>query len=140
MLTVLSVLLKKAMEWNVIDCLPCTIKVLQVSKGSTRFYDFDEFERLVAAAVTVDPRVTCSCCWRPKPGYGRRNGGAGMGRHRFRQGSTVRATVGMERASRVTKRRPAAVHPDDRTARRCPSRRIDTFAGHECCIRMTDCR
>jgi integrase len=56
-LTVLSVLLKKAMEWDVIDRLPCRIKVLKVSKGSTEFYDFDEFERLVAAAMTSDPRA-----------------------------------------------------------------------------------
>ena len=56
-LTVLSVLLKKAVEWKVIDYMPCTITLLRVSKGSTRFYDFDEFERLVTAARTTDPRA-----------------------------------------------------------------------------------
>ena len=35
-LTVLSVLLKKAVEWKVIDYMPCTITLLRVSKGSTR--------------------------------------------------------------------------------------------------------
>ncbi len=54
-LTVLNVLLKKAVEWKVIERLPCTIKVLPVSKGSTKFYDFDDFERLVTAAKTTDP-------------------------------------------------------------------------------------
>jgi len=36
---------------DVIERMPCTIKLLPVSKGSTRFYDFDEFERLVIFAV-----------------------------------------------------------------------------------------
>lgn len=56
-LTVLNVMLKKAVEWDVIGRLPCTIRVLPVSKGSTRFYDFDEFERLVTAAQTTDARA-----------------------------------------------------------------------------------
>src|ERR1700681_4135095 len=47
-LTVLNVMLKKAVEWNVIERMPCRIKVLPVSKGSTQFYDFEEFEGLVA--------------------------------------------------------------------------------------------
>ncbi len=46
-LTVLSVLLKKAVEWEVIERMPCTMKLLPVPKGSTAFYDFDEYERLV---------------------------------------------------------------------------------------------
>jgi integrase len=55
--TVLNVMLKKAVEWDVIARMPCTVKVLPVSKGSTQFYDFEEFERLVAAAKTTDPRA-----------------------------------------------------------------------------------
>jgi integrase len=39
----------------VIERLPCTIKVLPVSKGLTQFYDFDDFERLVTAAKTTHP-------------------------------------------------------------------------------------
>ena len=56
-LAVLSVLLKKAVEWEVIERMPCTVKLLPVSKGSTAFYDFDEFERLVEAARVLDPRT-----------------------------------------------------------------------------------
>jgi integrase len=56
-LTVLNVMLKKAVEWDVIERVPCTIRVLPVSKGSTKFYDFDEYERLVAAAKTTDSRA-----------------------------------------------------------------------------------
>jgi hypothetical protein len=35
------------LEWDVIERPPCRIKLLPVSKGSTRFYDFDEFERAI---------------------------------------------------------------------------------------------
>jgi integrase len=54
-LTVLSVLLKKAVEWDVIDRLPCAIRLLRVAKPSMGFYDFDEYERLVDAAESLDP-------------------------------------------------------------------------------------
>jgi integrase len=53
-LTVLNVLLKKAVEWDVIERMPCTIRLLPIPKGSAGFYDFDEYERLVGAANTKD--------------------------------------------------------------------------------------
>lgn len=56
-LTVLNVMLKKAVEWDVIERMPCTIKLLPVPKGSTKFYDYDEFERLIAAARAMDVRA-----------------------------------------------------------------------------------
>src|SRR3954468_5531069 len=56
-LAVLSVMLKKAVEWEVIERMPCTVKLLPATKGSTRFYDFDEYERLVEAARLLDPRT-----------------------------------------------------------------------------------
>jgi integrase len=56
-LTVLNVMLKKAVEWNLLQRMPCTIKVLPIAKGSTRFYDFDDFEKLVASAKLFDPRA-----------------------------------------------------------------------------------
>ena len=56
-LTVLNVMLKKAVEWDVIDRVPCTIRLLRVSKSSTFFYDFEEFERLVVAARAMDARA-----------------------------------------------------------------------------------
>src|SRR5207249_3171585 len=49
-LTVLNVMLKKAVEWDVIERMPCTIKLLPIPKPSVGFYDFDEYERLVDAA------------------------------------------------------------------------------------------
>jgi len=53
-LTVLNVLLKKAVDRDVIDRMPCSITLLPVPKTSMSFYDFDEYERLVAAASSVD--------------------------------------------------------------------------------------
>src|SRR5688572_26568694 len=56
-LAVLSVLLKKAVEWEVIERMPCTVKLLPVPKGSAPFYDFDQYERLIEVARTLDART-----------------------------------------------------------------------------------
>ena len=57
-LTVLGVLLKKAVEWNVIDRMPCMIRLLRIPKTSASFHDFDDYERLVDAAGRLG-RDTC---------------------------------------------------------------------------------
>jgi integrase len=49
-LTTLSVMLKVAVEWDVIGSVPCTIKLLRVPPSEADFYDFHEYERLVEAA------------------------------------------------------------------------------------------
>jgi integrase len=49
-LTVLNMLLKKAVEWDVIDRMPCTIRLLPVPRSSARFHDFADYERLVTAS------------------------------------------------------------------------------------------
>ena len=41
--------LKKAVEWDVIERMLCTIRLLPIAKPSTGFFDFDEYERLVEA-------------------------------------------------------------------------------------------
>jgi integrase len=56
-LTVLSVLFKKAVEWQVIDRIPCTIRLLPLSKPSAQFHDFEAYERLVGAAHRLDERA-----------------------------------------------------------------------------------
>ena len=45
-LGVLSKLLKVAVEWEVIDMMPCTGRLLRVPTTSMQFYDFDEYQRL----------------------------------------------------------------------------------------------
>jgi integrase len=49
-LTVLNTLLKQALAWEVIERLPCTIRLLPVPKSAASFHDFNEYERLVNAA------------------------------------------------------------------------------------------
>jgi hypothetical protein len=54
-LTVLNMLLKKAVEWDVIERLPCTVHLLRIPKSSgAGFYDFNEYEDLVTAARSAD--------------------------------------------------------------------------------------
>jgi integrase len=49
-LTTLNVVLKAAVEWGVVERVPCSIKLLRTSNGKAGFHDFDEYERLVKAA------------------------------------------------------------------------------------------
>lgn len=56
-LNVLSRLLHVAVEWKVIERMPCTIKLLRTVTPVMAFYEFDEYERLVQAARKVSPLV-----------------------------------------------------------------------------------
>lgn len=49
-LSVLSVLLKKAVEWSVIERMPCTIRLLKVPKATMGFWDFDAYAKLASSA------------------------------------------------------------------------------------------
>ena len=57
-LTVLSTLLKAAVEWNLLERMPCTIRLVKVSKPSAAFHDFDTYERLVEAARATGPNAS----------------------------------------------------------------------------------
>jgi len=54
-LTVLSVVLRTAVEWGVIARVPCSIKLLKAPKNEASFHDFDEFERLVEVNFLESP-------------------------------------------------------------------------------------
>ncbi len=54
-LTTLSVMLKAALDWDVIERMPCTIRLLHVPPSEAAFHDFEEYERLVDAAL--DPNA-----------------------------------------------------------------------------------
>lgn len=56
-LTVLSVLLKKSVEWGVIERLPVMGRLLRVPRTSAGFHDFPDYERLVEAARATDWRA-----------------------------------------------------------------------------------
>ena len=45
-LTVLSVMLSTAVEWNLLDDVPCAIELLKAPKTTAPFYDFEPYERL----------------------------------------------------------------------------------------------
>ncbi|MGC4084423.1 MAG: tyrosine-type recombinase/integrase [Vicinamibacterales bacterium] len=49
-LTVLGKLLKVAVEWGVLERMPCSIRLLKTPEGSMRFWDVAEYQRLVEAA------------------------------------------------------------------------------------------
>ena len=55
-LSVLNVLLKQAVEWGVLDKMPCSIRLVRVPRSDAAFHDFDDYERLLMAAQTIDPR------------------------------------------------------------------------------------
>jgi integrase len=50
-------LLKKAVEWEVIERMPCTVKLLRVHKGNAAFHDVDDYERLVDVSRSIDART-----------------------------------------------------------------------------------
>jgi integrase len=56
-LTILAHTLKTAVQWGVLDKLPCSVGLLKVRGGLPRFYDFDDYRRLVQAATEVDTRA-----------------------------------------------------------------------------------
>ena len=55
-LSVLNVLLKQAVEWGVLDKMPCSIRLVRVPRTDAAFHDFEAYERLLDAAQTIDPR------------------------------------------------------------------------------------
>ncbi|EDM74979.1 Phage integrase [Plesiocystis pacifica SIR-1] len=56
-LTTLNTMLKCAVEWKILEEMPARIRLLKVTKREAAFFDFDEYERLVAAAGKVEPWV-----------------------------------------------------------------------------------
>jgi integrase len=56
-LTVLRTMIKVAIEWGVIERSPVEVKQLKPTKTTMDFYDFDEFEAVVAAAAKLDSRA-----------------------------------------------------------------------------------
>ena len=62
-LAVLSILLKKAVEWDVIERMPCRIKLLPIEKGAAAFHDFEAYERLVdSRCATISARACARAC------------------------------------------------------------------------------
>ena len=56
-LATLSVLLKTAVEWELIKQLPCAIRLLPVERQDAAFHDFDAYEKLLEASRSIDWRT-----------------------------------------------------------------------------------
>ncbi len=56
-LSSLSKCLKCAVDWEVVPVMPCKITRLKQQGKVPPFYDFDVYERLVASAAQLDPRI-----------------------------------------------------------------------------------
>ena len=56
-LTVLNVMLKTAVEWEMLEQVPCSIRLLPVARRDAAFHDFDAYERLLEAARSIDWRT-----------------------------------------------------------------------------------
>ena len=56
-LTVLNTMLKKAVEWDLIERIPCTVRLLPTPTTTAKFHNFAEYEQLVSAAQRLDPRA-----------------------------------------------------------------------------------
>ncbi len=56
-LSVLNTLLKIAVEWELIEHMPCTVRLLPMSHTEAPFHDFDQYGRLVDVAKSVDDRA-----------------------------------------------------------------------------------
>lgn len=46
----LAVALKKAVEWKIIPSMSCTIRLLKVSPTDMKYYNFDEYNKILSAA------------------------------------------------------------------------------------------
>ena len=59
-LAVLTKLLKVAIEWQLIEILPVTVKLLKHTMPELPFYDFEDFERLLEGAQKVGPEAVAA--------------------------------------------------------------------------------
>jgi len=96
-LTVLNTMLKKAVEWGVIDRMPCVVRLLPVPPPSARFHDFEDFERLVEGAKKRDDVAYLVVLLGGEAGLRRGEITAlEWGDVEFEEASALRATVCME--------------------------------------------
>jgi integrase len=115
-LTVLNTMLKKAVEWGVIDRMPCVVRLLPVPPPSARFHDFEDFERLVEGAKKRDDVAYLVVLLGGEAGLRRGEITAlEWGDVEFEEASALRATVCMEGPYRNAERGTVAVRAVDTT-------------------------
>ena len=117
-LTVLSVLLKKAVEWDVIERVPCTIRLVKAPKPSMGFYDFGDYERLLAVAKGFGSDSLSGRAARRRSGSSvRRDDRLGVGRCGSGEAPDVHPALRVARARNGAEGRTIAIRADDRTPR-----------------------
>jgi hypothetical protein len=117
-LAVLSILLKKAVEWDLIERMPCRIKLLPIEKGAAAFHDFEEYERLVDVARAIDQRTYLIVLLGGEAGLRRRDDRSRVGRCRSRKAATVCPSIGLERTGGNAEGWTAALRAAHATAHR----------------------
>lgn len=55
--SVMNSVFKAALRWSVIKLIPHRFALMKRQKPRPKFYDFDQYERLVDAAQKIDPRI-----------------------------------------------------------------------------------
>ena len=60
-LTVLKTLLTAAVDWDVLDQMPCVVRLLEVPRTCASFHDFAAYERLVDGPGPLAPMLTSWC-------------------------------------------------------------------------------
>ena len=137
-LTVLNVLLKKAVEWDVIDRMPCAISLLPVPKTVDVVLRLREYERLVTATRSRrGNRAPHRAPRRRGRASVRRDDRARVERRRSRQAATLRPAVGLERPGDDAEGRAAAVRAaDDSTGGRVSG--ASASAERACAVLRTD--
>ena len=96
-LTVLNTLLKQAVAWDVIETVPCTIRLLKAPRAEAQFHDFEAFQatgRGRRSSRPDDPPARAAG-WGSWPSLWR-DDGAGVARRGSRPAAAVRGSVGLE--------------------------------------------
>ena len=132
-LTVLSVMLKTAVEWGVIERVPCVIKLLKAPKTTASFHDFEEYERLVDTARTDEVAALLVVLLGGEAGL---RCGEIMALEwtdvDLQQAATLRGAVRLEGPRHDAEGRAAPVRAADQAADRGAARRRDICADRGC--------
>ena len=110
---VLSVVL-----WDVIEQVPCSIRLVRAPKPSMGFCDFDEYERLLDVAREFGPTADLVALLGGEASLGCGEMiGFGVGRCRFDETPAMYPAFRVAGTGHCAKERPTALCADDRTAR-----------------------
>jgi hypothetical protein len=112
-LTVLSTLLKKAVEWGELERLTCVVKLLPNPKKTMGFHDLDQYERLLSVARKRDAQTYVMVQLGGDAGLTWRDHRARVARRRAERTSADRAAVRMARPRDGAEGWTVTAVPDD---------------------------